>query len=371
MPGITLSPRPLALAAALLLAVPAAAQRHESNVIHVDGNHRLEVRLSGQVDFNDEGDWVTAVGPGGRLLVEERGRGDDRRVEFTPGGDGGVAVRYLVDGRARALDEEGRAWARRVIREAVRENGLGAERRVARIRARRGVGGVLEEVAGIRSDVAKRVYYRALLASGPMSGAEFGRVMDDVRQRVRSDVETRLVLVEAVDHAEGGRLAAVLRAAEGIDSDVETRLVLHRALERHRLEDAAARAAFFRAVEGIGSDVETRLVLHQAAARLRLAEGDTREAFFRAVDRMESDVERRIVLSSVLRGDAPEATVVAALGSARGMRSDVERRIVLMQVPARLLRSPRVSAAYRAVVDAMGSDVERSLALRRLANETR
>jgi hypothetical protein len=49
------------------------------------------------------------------------------------------------------------------------------------------------------------------------------------------------------------------------------------------------------------------------------------------------------------------------------MDSDLEQRIVLTQVPASLLRSPRVTAAYRAVVDRMGSDHERAIALQRLA----
>jgi hypothetical protein len=362
--------------AALLLAVPACAQRttreeHRTERgetwVSIDDHdgYRSELRATGNVDFNDEGDWVTAVAPGGMLLVAERGRGQDRRIEFRPG-DGGVRTRYWVGGDERPLDAAGRTWARGMIGRAVRESGLGAERRAARLRQRGGVGAVLGEIARLETDTGRRAYYLALLRGGSMSNAEFGRVMADVGRRMGSDTETRLVLSEAVDHASGaGRLAALLDAAVGMDSDTETRLVLNRVADRHRLADAASRDAFFRAVGGIGSDTETRLVLI-AVADQRLAEGG-REAYFRAVDGIGSDTERRLVLTSVLERDPSEATVVGALRSAAGMRSDVEKRLVLMQVPSSMLRAGRVTSAYRQVVDAMRSDHERGLALRRLA----
>jgi hypothetical protein len=365
----------LALVATLGMAAPAAAQEHshitsnsETRIIDDDGSRRMEIRARGVVEFNEAGDWVTSVGAGGQLTIEERGGGSERRLEFRPGS--GPRVRYFVEGRERALDASGREWARRLVLHAVRESGLGAERRVARIRARGGVNGVLAEIGHIRGDTGRRMYYLALLNSGAMSTGEFTRVMEDVGRRMGSDVETRLVLMEAVDQAgDATRIAAVLRAAEGIDSDVETRLVLTRVTERHRLSDSASRDAFFRAVGGLGSDVERRIVLTGAADE-RLADGPSREVFFRAVHEFDSDVERRIVLTQVLR-DASEATSIAAIQSAGEMNSDVEKRIVLTAVPSSRLHTARVAAAYRRVADAMRSDVERRMVMRRLGGGDR
>jgi hypothetical protein len=361
----------LSLAAAGL-AAPAAAQREDSHIVHNDDHriisnrdgHRLEIHMRGAVDFNDAGNWVIAVPADGLFTIEERNNGE-RRLEFRPG-QGGPRVRYFVNDDERPLDAAGRAWAQRHIERAVRESGFGAERRVARIRARSGVSGVLADMAPLRSDVARRNYYRALLRGGSMSTGEFTRVMEDVGRRMGSDVETRLVLIDASAQAgEGARLAALLRAAQGIDSDVETRLVLTHVAGRHRLSAGAVRDAFFRAVGGLGSDVERRLVL-TAVLDERLADGASREAFFRAVSEFDSDVERRIVLSELLRGDAPEATVIAAIHSAGEMNSDVEKRIVLSAVPSAHLRSQRVVAAYRRVAQEMGSNTERQIVLRRL-----
>lgn len=363
--------------AALLLALPACAQRPERTARHesqgetwisVDDQdgRRTELRMSGRVELNDAGDWVAAVAPGAFFAVSERGRGVDRRLEFRPG-DEGVRTAYSVEGRERALDGAGRAWAQGLIGAAVRESGLGAEARVARIRARGGVGAVLADMARLETDSGRRAYYQALLRGGALSDGEFARVMEDVGRRMGSDTETRLVLTEATDQAGGRRLAALLNAAVGMESDTETRLVLRHVAARHRLADAASRQAFLRAVAGIGSDTEARLVL-TAAAEQGLAEGEGREAFFRAVGGLGSDVERRLVLDAVLEHDPGEATAVSALRAAGEMGSDVEKRLVLSSVPRSLLRSARVTAAYRQVVDAMRSETERRLALRRLAD---
>ncbi|HWK89259.1 MAG TPA: hypothetical protein VNP72_04665 [Longimicrobium sp.] len=369
MPIRTLKP---VLLAALLLAAPAAAQRTshhgESHIVQEHNGHRTEVSLRGQVEFNDEGDWVESVSSDGRLIVEGRRNGVERRMEFTDGGRG-PRIRYWVDGDARQVDARAREWARGNILRAVREGGFGAERRVARIRARRGVNGVLEEIGHIRNDTGRRIYYLALLEGPPMSTAEFVRVMGDVGRRMGSDTETRIVLHGAIDEAgDGPRLAALMRALRGVESDVETRIVLHRLAEDGRLRDAGTREAFFAAVGSLGSDTERRIVLH------RLAEGgldaSLRPAFFNAVGDFDSDTERRIVLTSLMRSDAQEAVIVDAIQAAGDMSSDTEKRIVLSQVPAGRMRSRRVTDAYRAVVRSMSSDTERSIALRRLAGES-
>jgi hypothetical protein len=361
--------RTLAPLMALLVAFPAAAQRHTSTSTHVvqdDGDHRLEVRMSGDVVFNEEGDWVVAVPLGGSLRIEEADDDDERRIEFRRGDVGGVSVRLWDRGRETALDAASRAWARRVILSAVRESGLGARGRVERIRARRGVAGVLEEIGRIRGDTGRRLYFQALLDGAPMSGAEFARVMDDVGRLMHSDTETRLVLIAASDAApDGPRLAALLRAVRGIDSDTEVRLVLAHVIDGRRLRDPAAADAYFRAVASLESDVERRLVLSQLGDEGLDPAMEAR--FFEAASAMGSDTERRLVLTGVLDSSASEARVLGALRATQGMSSDTEKRLVLSTVPSARLRSRAVASAYQAVLRTMSSDAERTLALRRLA----
>ncbi|HEX8394095.1 MAG TPA: hypothetical protein VF665_17260 [Longimicrobium sp.] len=357
------------LLGALLACAPCAAQRSttsESRMVEQHDGYRMEVRMRGPVEVNEAGDWVESIGPGGRLIVEESGRGPDRRAEFTRGADGGVQVAYVVDGRTRAMDAAGREWARGMVLRAVREGGLGAERRVARLRSRGGVPAVLREIGMIRGDSGKRLYFNALLGGSPLSDGEMRSTLAAVGRELRSDTERRLVLTHAIEHGASGRnMAALLEAAGGMESDTETRLVLTSALSGNRL-DASSRAAFFRVVDGIGSDVERRLVL-TSMIRRGMDDGAV-SGVAAAVGRMRSDTERRLVLSNLLDSGLTPAQTAVALGAVMPMRSDAEKRIVLSQVPSAQFRDSRVNAAYRRVLDSMSSDSERSIALRRLVN---
>lgn len=297
----------------VLLATPGIAQQRSVNVhrgqwthTSVDDGHRLEIRATGDVELNEEGDWVESLSSGSRLVVEEEGRGPERRAEFRPDGSG-VRVLYFVEGRERAMDAEGQAWVRRTLAHAAREGGLGADRRVARIRARRGVGGVLEEIGRIHGDAGRRQYFAALFRGAPLRDDEFARALREV-SRIRSDVEKRLVLTGAIDAARGGRLASLLQATGTLDSDVERRLVLSRVVASHSLDDAAAREAFFAALDGI-----------------------------------DSNVERRLVLSSLVsRGTPSRAVLLGALRSTQRIGSDVEKRLVLTRVPVARLEDDAV-----------------------------
>ncbi|MBB4634440.1 hypothetical protein [Longimicrobium terrae] len=138
--------RMLSLAApllgALLACSPVYSQRaaiQETRMVETTDDQRLEVAVRGSVAVNATGDWVEAVGPGGRLLIDESGLLSTRHVEFTRGEDGGVRVTYSVDGREQEMDAVARNWARDMVMRAAGEAGLGVERRVSYIPSRGGV----------------------------------------------------------------------------------------------------------------------------------------------------------------------------------------------------------------------------------------
>lgn len=294
--------RILSLAAALLLAVPAGAQRHErseqAHILQEHDGHRLEVRMRGDVEINEDGNWVQRVSPGGSVMVEERTRGITRRADFTAGQGGRVDVRYQVDGRVRQMDARGREWASAAILQAVRGSGLGARERVARLRQRGGVPAVLTEVGRMRGDGARRAYYQALIAGHPLSAADMSRVMADVDRRMDSDMERRIVLTRWLERG-GPEDAAFFRAVDGIDSAMERRIVLTQVL-RGSPSEASIVSALHSAAR-MDSDMEKRIVLGQVPAA-QLRNGRVTAAYRAVVDRMASDHERAIALRRLARG---------------------------------------------------------------------
>ena len=329
--------RRIGVAAAVALALAAAgearAQRHVSS--HSDGTTRHEVRLDGEVEFTDDDRAVARLSPGGRLVIEEVVRGRDRRVEWRATDGGGVRMIYAEDGETRAPDAGDRAWIAAQLQDAIRESGVGAERRVARLLARGGAQAVLDEIERIRSDGAKRRYYTVLLRAPRLGAAEAAR--------------------------------ALRHAGATIGSDGDLRLTLSGALEARRL-DAAGVAALLDAGASIESDGDRSLLLRQVAGRDPLAEARVREAFFRTAAGVGSDGDLALVLTTVLRRERTgSATVAAALRAARGIGSDGDLARVLTLVPAASLRDPSVSAAYRAAMAGIGSDGDRRRAAVHLA----
>jgi hypothetical protein len=392
---------------ALLAGCRAAPAQTTSTWRSVDTDHgtRLEILARGEVDFTDDDRDVARISSDGRLTIEEAVRGrPERRVEFRPDERGGVRRLYFEDGVQRAPDADDRAWIERMILQAVRSSGVGAERRVARIRARQGVDGVLREIEQIEGDGGKRHYYVTLLRSSPaLRDDETVRVFRHLAREIDSDGEKRYTLAQALERTRLGpaEVAALLDAAGTIGSDGEKRYVLAQVLERAS-PGPAELAALLGVAATIGSDGEKRYVLAQVleraspgpaelaallgvAATIRsdgerayvlarvardnpLADARVRQAFFRAAGGISSDGELARVLVTVLRREgARDDVAAAAVRASEEISSDGERARVLVSVPQRSLRSEGVRAAFERAMDGIGSDGERARVARWLA----
>ena len=126
------------------LVLLAAAQEKESRSAwtwtHTDDGWRREVKVTGRAEFNEDYTDVQSLSEGGTFRVEERrGGGESWRYEVRRGADGSLQRTYMVNGAAHAFDAAARAWLNGMMLLAVRQGGLDARTRVARLLARRGV----------------------------------------------------------------------------------------------------------------------------------------------------------------------------------------------------------------------------------------
>lgn len=331
-----------AVAAVLAGGGEAAAQReHRSETTHIitdDDGRRMERRFSGEIEVRPDGRAVARMGTGARLSIEEARPGQpERRMELRPDGDGRVRTLYFERGERVDPDAGDRAWMERMIVDAVRENGLGAEQRIRHIRRTQGADGVLREIERIENDGDKRHYYRMLMASGT-SADERARMLRHLGRHVRSDGEKRAALASVLDRPSlsAAELTAMLDAAATIDSDGEAASLLARVAREEPLEDARVREAFFRAASTLGSDGELARVL-TAVLRRPETRDDVVRAAIRATEQIDSDGERARVLVAVpdrsLRSSAVRAAVRDALEEmdSEGERQRVERRLARVQ----------------------------------------
>ena len=253
---------------------------------------RLSIRATGEMEFNDAGDWVTGMSPGSLLTLEDAAL--SRRAEFRPA-EGCVKVVYFVGGQGCPLDEEGRSWAARVVRDAVRNHGLGSEQWIARVHATRGIDGIMEEIERIPGDAAMRVHYTAVLGGVSLSTDEFVDIVRHAARMIASDSDKRVVLGHALDTAgDATRLEAVVEATRTLRSSAERRLVLSRVLERRPLPEPVV-LGVIRSAGEITSDAEKAHVLLKVD-RESLLSPQVDASYRKAAASLRSAAERADVL---------------------------------------------------------------------------
>jgi len=319
----------MAMGMAAALAGTAAGQRFRGHMHSeiVDGGRRMTIDANGELRFTDD-DEIESVGPGGRLVIEEeRPSSPGRRVEFRDEG-GTLRRRFFREGRETAAGAADEAWIREAMLELVRESGVNAEARVARIHRRGGTAAVLEEIRHVSSDGAKRAYYTALLRQPGLRAGETAEVLEDAGRRIASDGDKRSVLATVLERPS-------LRVDE--------------------------MAAMLRATARIASDGDRSSLLVRAADRDPLAAAEVRDAFFASTRAIASDGDRsRVLIAALTRPDARRDVALAAVRTARGIASDGDKSRVLMSVPAMYLRDGEVRAALLDAMRGISSDGDRS-----------
>lgn len=293
----------------------------------------VDLRLSGEVTFNDRETDVVRLGKGARLDLAEKRGGVERELEVF-GKDGVIQRIYRLDGKAMPLDADGRAWLARTLPVLMRESGINAEARGKRLLAEGGPDALLADMALIEADHAQARYLAVLFANAKLDDAQ---------------------------------LARSLELAKGIDSDFELRQALQAALDSQRLSPAHQAQVLALATE-IGSDFELAELLISAADRLPAA-GPTQDAWRAALANISSDFELRRVLEALLaRRDATPAAVQLVLESAEAISSDFELRNVLERTARHTRGNPAVLAAYMARTAEVSSDFEARQALSALVD---
>ena len=323
----------------------------------------LRVTIAGTVDFTSDERAVRAVSRGGQLFVQEVLEDVERELRVDRADDSALEYEYAINGRRAEFDERGRAWLAELIPEILRESGLNARQRVARIRKEDGVRGVLAEIERTSSTGAKRVAYTALLDQGDLSEEELETILNQAgRDLSSSDGEMRAVL-EQIGRGAKGRLSP--RASESVgaavarmSSDGEKRAVLQ---QYGSVGDREMLLMAMRQAKDMTSDGERAALLRALAPRYLSADDDAlRKAYFAACDAFQSDGERRRALNAALAFTRVSPDVaLGVIESARHMSSDGEKAEVLVALARqRALSTTGVREAFMRATRSISSDGE-------------
>ncbi|HKE57181.1 MAG TPA: hypothetical protein VKB46_10780 [Pyrinomonadaceae bacterium] len=363
----------LAPLTALLLSTPTistTAQKSKDETRSVsswtmsDDGLKRRIEIRGKAEFNDDYTDILNVSEGGYVRIEEERDGHSRRYEVRHDLGGSLTRTYYVDGRARALDDSGRAWLAKIVLDTVRQSGIDADKRVQKILRQGGVSGVLAEIALINGDYAKRNYFEALVRNGNLNAAALQSVLAEAARQISSDYEQAQLLIAVAPILTGkeGALPSYFEATATIKSDYERARVLTTLLRT----SAPGRELLIRVASSatsITSDYEKAGVLKQVAA-LYLDDPSLRAVFFQAVGSIQSDYEHHRVLTAVLKTQkVSDELLTHLLDSATRISSDYEKASFLLEASSAYTGDARLRSAFLKVVETIKSDYERGRVL--------
>jgi hypothetical protein len=320
----------------------------------------VDMRTRGEVTFARDLSDVEQVARGGRFVVTERVGRAERILEITPSAGGDLDRQYTVDGDEREFDADAQAWLAALLVDVERRTAFSAKSRVPKLYRERGARGVLDEIARLRGDYPRRVYYQELFALDPRLDQETLRgILRQAGRELSSDYEKAELLIGMSKRklVDAGTQQAYVEAVGSIGSDYERRRALTPLLKEGHLEPAVVRAMLETAGR-IGSDYELAELLIDVSQRYAV-DREASDAFFDAVASIESDYEHRRVLSALLKRGARDKEIVRRLlESAKGIDSDYELAELLIAVSAAHPIDDELRPAYMKAADTIGSDHE-------------
>lgn len=339
----------------------------EIKIKYSDGNHSVEIRAKGGLEFTDTDADIKSIAQDGYLMIEERRGSLSRKLEVVPGTGGQPQRSYYVRGQAHAFDQEAREWLAEILPDVIRNTAIGAHARVERIYRQRGAGGVLDEISLIKSDGAKRIYFRELLGGGRnLDTPILRRAAQQAAREISSDGEKAYLLIESADlylnnkavapdffssigsiHSDGEHrrvLSAILRkslgnenifrtlnSARAISSDGEKASLLIQHANVFLIHSSAV-PALFDTINSISSDGEHARVLIALLKRQTLSRENLMR-LVRSIEQISSDGEKANVLLAAIRVYAGDGTALSAITEAtKTISSDGEKQRVLSAI---------------------------------------
>jgi hypothetical protein len=296
----------------------------------------------------------------GHLYIRERREDVDRELDVTADDDENPRYVYRVNSEPASFDDEARAWLGEILPEILRESGLNAPARVAKLRRDGGVEAVLADIAKTQSTSAKRAEYEALLKGGRLSDDDVETVLRQAGEDLSSsDSELRALLAQMgrTVHQSPSLADAFGKAVEHMSSDDEKRALLE---EYAAKGDREMLLVIMRQAKSIGSDDEKSGLLRSTVARyLNCDDEELHNAYFSTLHTIGSDEEKRAALEGALPYAKQRGVLLSVLDAAKDIGSDSEKAELLIDIARQgLAGTGPAHDAFLRVTKSISSDSE-------------
>jgi beta-lactamase regulating signal transducer with metallopeptidase domain len=350
---------------------PVASQQSGDSHVHIttrNGWTSVSITMDGTVEFTDDDTDVKSLSPNGRFRLEDGGLLSRRVYEVKADAASNLTRTYSVGWSTKPMDDEGRAWLARTLPQVIRDSGIGAGPRVARILRQGGPQAVLTEIGRIQSDGSKRVYLEQLFSQATLKPSDLKDASRLVRSISSDGDKAQVIIIVDANYFATDLRAYLFDAAESISSDGDKRRVLSDIVKKDggSLETLASAA---RAARHISSDGDKAEVLIEMATPYRPA-GGVDMAYFGAANSISSDGDKARVLSKMLASHGDDRnTLTRTLLSAQRISSDGDKARVLKEAVASYSEDASGRKAFFDGVNSISSDGDHQQLLVSLAQK--
>ncbi|NNE40180.1 MAG: hypothetical protein HKN14_04590 [Marinicaulis sp.] len=359
-----------------------------------DDDRKIKARWRGDFTLDETGNDIATLERSLEIEIEEDGARET--AEFDED-DGEIERTYYRGDDEQAVGPETDAAIKNLLLRFLRASGMKADERVAAIMNSSGAEGVLDEIAVLDSDHARRRYILALTEAAELSDDGILRLADelkkmesdhDLSRALRSIIEHQTIsetttpaLIAAADSLESDHdtrkvieafaetplndasMTLLLALYESLDSDHDTRVATEALLESDSLSADHAARILIAAAAQIDSNHDMRLVLTEFAPVV-VSDEALLEAWLKGFGVLDSSHDQRLAIVSLIDEGANDANVVAALLNAvKEIDSSHDQRVALQALADLVGDDETLRAAYRDAAASIDSESDRERAL--------
>ena len=348
---------------------------HNMSINNDNGNERwtanwsgddcsVDLRASGKIQFNAEATDIQSISDGGFFEVNQRQGNTWKQIRVTPSASGLQYV-YKVNGTQQAFDTQAKQWFSSFLLALERTTGFAADSRVRMLLQKGGPNAVLDEIANLRGDYVRGIYFRKLLEQPNLPAPVVVRVINQAGQEIGSDYEKARVLMAVAKQyqlPDETSRTAFLNAAGKLKSDYEHSRVLIELLKRPNISSQDVALALHSA-EGIQSDYEKSRILLSLLDQ-KSFDQTYLDFYLKMVSSIQSDYEKsRDLLAPMRKYALDQKQINQIMDATSTIGSDYEKSRLLNGLVDKGKFDEKQMGQYLKVVESMGSDYERGRSL--------
>jgi hypothetical protein len=162
---------------------------NESTIVISNGNYYEEIKYSGKIEFSDDEISVKSISPGGHIDFRQ----NDKKIIAESNKEGMISYRISDGDNKLPLDSNGKKFITEMVKEMI-SLGIDARERMERIYKNGGNRALINELANLKNDDVKRMYFEYILKSDSLSYIDLNVLTKKISSSFGSDNDKEQIL---------------------------------------------------------------------------------------------------------------------------------------------------------------------------------